>query len=255
MADISFKLRADQLGKSMENLAPQVEEEINAAVKNLAHAAYVGMTAKIQSMSISDSSRKNYLKSLKFKDLGDDSYLIYLDGEWANKLEQGYGAYSIRELMLKSKKIVGVGSRAGQPWVRTAKDGHKYAAVPFEHKPYSDPSGDLAKDIKSMLAKGRNGVTQPISKTFNNAFGKPMQGKVAVALPDTTGNKNLEGMVKYQHVHKKSGRVQSVYMTFRMVSEKGKDWVHPGSRGYHLFKEAQEFVEKEMDNIISTLLK
>lgn len=254
MADISFKMRAEALGKTLENLAPQIEEEINQAVKNLAHAAYTAMTAKIQSMSISDKSRKDYLKGLKFEDLGDDAYLIVLDGEWANKLEQGYGSYSIRDALLKSKKIVGVGSRSGEPWVRTSKEGHKYAAVPFEHKPHANPTGDLGRDIKNLMAKGTNGQVQSLDKIFKNADGKAINGKVATVSASDTTNPNLAGLTKYQHVHP-SGKVSSVYMTYRMVSENGKDWVHPGSSGYQLFKEAQDYVEKEMDNIIKTLIK
>jgi hypothetical protein len=254
MADISFKLRAEALGKTLENLAPQVEEEINAAVKNLAHAAYTSMTAAIQKAQISDKSRQDYLKGLKFENLGDDAYLIYLDGEYANKLEEGYGSYSIRDALLKSKKIVGVGSRSGEPWVRTAKDGHKYAAVPFEHRPHANPTGDLAKDIKGLMAKGVNGMVQPISQTFKNADGKALNGKVASVNAADTTNPNLAGLTKYQHVHA-SGRVSSVYMTYRMVSETGKDWIHPGHRGYMMFEEARKYVEQEMDNIIKTLLK
>lgn len=254
MSDISLKVRAEALEKTLDNLAPQVEEELNQAVKNLAHAAYTSMIANIQKRQISDKSRKDYLKALDFKDLGDDSYLIVLDGEWANKLEKGFGSYSIRDQLLKSKKVVGVGSRTGESWVRTAKDGHKYAAVPFEHKPHANPSGDLAKDIKNLMAKGVNGQVQNIDKIFKNADGKAIHGKVAsVAAFDAT-NPNLANLTKYQHVHK-SGRVSSVYMTYRMVSENGKDWIHPGHDGYQLFKETEAFVESEMDNIIRKLLK
>jgi hypothetical protein len=254
MSDISFKFRAEQLGKTIENLAPQVEEEINAAVKNLAHAAYTAMTAKIQNMTMNQKNRQDYLKALNFTDLGNDSYLISLDGDWANKLEKGFGSYSIRDALLKSTKTVGVGSRAGQPWVRTAKDGHKWAVVPFEHKPHANPTGDLGKDIKNLMAKGQNGVVQPLSKTFKSPDGKPMSGKVATVGAADTNNPNLANLTKYQYVHP-SGKVSSVYMTFRAVSETGKDWIHPGHSGYQLFKEAQDFVEKEMDNIIQTLLK
>lgn len=254
MADISFKLRAEALGKDIENLAPMIEDEINQAVKNLAHAAYTAMTAKVQSMKMSEASRKNYLKGLNFTELGDDAYLIHLDGEWANKLEEGFGSYSIRAMLLKSTKIVGVGKRAGEPWVRIGAEGQKYASVPFEHKPHANPSGDLGKDIKNLMAKGVNGAVQPISQTFKNADGKAINGKVATVNAADTNVANLKGLTKYQYVHK-SGKVSSVYMTFRTVSENGKDWIHPGHKGYQLFKEAQDFVEKEMDNIIKTLLK
>ena len=254
MSDISFKIRAEQLGKSLENLAPMVEEEINQAVKNLAHAAYTAMTAKIQQMSMNEKNRKDYLRALQFQDLGNDAYLIHLDGEWANKLEKGFGSYSIRDILLKSTKTVQVGSRARQPWVREAKDGHKWAVVPFEHKPHANPSGDLGRDIKNLMAKGTNGVVQPLSKVFKSATGDPLSGKVATLSKNDTSNTRLQGLVKYQYVHK-SGKVSSVYMTYRAISENGKDWVHPGFSGYQLFQEAQEFVEREMDNIIKTILK
>lgn len=251
MSDISFKVKAEALGKQLENISNLVEEEINEAVKNLAHAAYANITAKLQQMNVNSNNRKDYLKGLDFEDIGDDSYLITLDGDWANKLEKGFGAYSIRDVLLKSSKIVGVGKRSGEPWVRKAKDGHKYAAVPFEHK-RSNPTGDLAKDIKNLMGTGISGAVQPISKIFKNPDDKPIHGKVATV--KDAENPRLKGLVKYQYVHE-SGRVSSLYMTYRMVSENGKDWTHPGFHGYHLFKEAQDFVEKEMDNIIKTLLK
>lgn len=254
MSDISLKIKAQALGKTLEKLAPQVENELNEAVKNLAQAAYAMIAAKVQSMKIQDKSRADYLKGLDFTDLGRDSYLITLDGEWANKLESGFGAYSIRNAMLKSKKTVAVGSRTGEPWVRTAKDGHKYAAVPFDHKPHANPTGDLGKDIKNLMAKGVNGKVQSIGEVFRNAEGNAISGKVATVNAADTDNARLKNLVKYQHVSK-SGRVSSIYMTFRMVSENGKDWIHPGHSGYHLFKEAEEYVQKEMDNIINTLLK
>jgi len=253
MSDISLKIRAEQLGKTLDNLAPALEAEINQAVKNLAHAAHASMIATVQKMSMNEANRKTYLAALKFKDLGDDAYLIFIDGEWADKLEKGFGSYSIRQALLKSTKKVSVGKRAGEPWVRTAKDGHKWAVVPFEHKPHTG-TGDLAKDMQSMMAKGVNGQVQPISQVFKNAEGKAITGKVASVLPADAPNANLAGLTKYQTVSK-SGKVSSIYMTYRAVSEAGKDWVHPGFGGYQLFKEAEAFVEKEMDNIIKSLLK
>lgn len=250
--DISFKIRAEQLGKTLEKLAPAVEEEINQAVKNLSHAAYTLIMAKVQSSKMRDANKKDYLNGLKFTELGDNSYLIHLDGEWANKLEQGYGAYSLRDLLLKSKKIVKVGSRSGEPWVRTAKDGHKWAVVPMEHHPHANPSGDLAKDIKSLMGKSITGHVQNIDKIFKSPDGKPLSGKVATEV--NAVNPNLQGLTKYQHVGS-GGGVSSVYMTYRAISEAGKDWVHPGSAGKMFFEEAKNFVESELDNIVKMLLK
>lgn len=252
--DISLKIRADKLGKSLEHIATSVEEEIQAAVKNLAYAAHAAMIARVQSMNLDAKNRADYLRGLTIKDLGDNAYMIALDGEWANKLEDGFPSYSMKDVLLKSTKIVQVGSRSGLPWVRKAKDGHKWAVVPFQHRQPKggNKSGDLASDIKEMYAVNASGKIQNVSKIFKDVDGKPITGKVATV----TGakNPNFEGLTKYQHVHE-SGAVSSVYMTFRAISEKGKGWQHPGFKGYQLFKEAEDYIEKELDNIINTLIK
>ena len=254
MADISFKFEAEKLGKSIENLAPLVEAEINQAVKNLAHAAYAAMVANIQSRAMGDAGRKAFLNGLKFSNLGNESYLIYLEGEWANKLENGYGSYSLREVLLKSTKIVQVGSRTGEPWVRQAKDGHKWAVVPMEHHPSSNPTGDLGKDIKKLLgvSTANPGHLQNLDQIFKTASGDPINGKAAVAFEPE--NPNLKGLVKYQHVSE-SGKVSSTYVTYRAISEAGRDWTHPGAKGALLFEEARKYVESEMANIIKVILK
>lgn len=251
--DIEINLIAEELGKSLKNLAPSVQAELEQAVGNLANAAYAGMIAKIQSMGMDPKNRQDYLKALKFEDLGDATWMIYLDGSWANKLEEGYGPYSIKDQLLKSTKIVEVGSRAGLPWVRKSKKGTKYAAVPFEHKPFSGEkmSGNLADDIKKIMVKNRAGSEQPITQTFMDIEGKPIHGKVATAT--NVGVPNLEGLTKYQHVHE-SGKVSSVYMTYRFVSENSSGWMHPGHDGYQLFKEAEQYVQGELKNILNTLL-
>lgn len=252
--DIEINTIAEELGKSLKNLAPQVQAELEQAVGNLAEATYASIIAKIQSMSLDPKNRQAYLKGLKFDDLGDATWLISLDGEWPNKLEEGFAPYSIKDVLLQSSKTVQVGSRAGLPWVRKSKKGTKYAAVPFEHKPFSgeNASGDLATDIQRMMGRNRAGELQGITEIFNDLEGKPISGKISSHSMDSTPQ-NLKGLVKYQHVHD-SGKVSSVYMTFRFVSENSTGWIHPGHSGYQLFKEAEEYVNAELKNIINTLV-
>lgn len=254
MADISLKLIADQLGKSLENLAPRIEQELNEAVKNIAHAAHSAMISRLQGMNADPKNRSDYLKALKFRTLGNDTYLIYLDGEAANKLDNGYGPYSIRDKMLASTKTVEVGSRAGQPWIQKGAQGQKFAHVPFEHKQNAKPSksGDLATDLKQMTAINAKGETQNLAQIFKDIDGKPIHGKVAT-VKDAFSSK-FDNLVKYQYVHP-SGKVSSMYMTYRTVSENGKDWIHPGFKGYQIFKEAEKVVAAEMENILRTILK
>jgi len=253
MSDFNLKLLAEELGKSIENLAPQIEQELNDAVRDVANAAHAMIIARVQGMTMDPKNRQDYLKALKFEQLSPNAYLIFLDGDWPNKLEEGYGGYSIKDQLLSSKKIVQVGSRAGEPWVRTGAQGQKYAAVPFEHKPHSKDkgSGNLADDIKKMTAMNRAGREQKITKVFKDLDGNPIVGKVATS--SNTDNQFLKGLTKYQHVSE-SGKVSSVYMTYRIVSENSSGWNHPGFDGYGIFREAEAFVEKELDNIIKTLL-
>lgn len=254
MSDIILKIRAEELGKSLENLAPQVEEELNGAIENLANVAYSSMVAKVQSMSMNPKNRQDYLRALQFQKLGDSEWLIYLDGEWANKLEEGFAAYDMKEVLLNSTKTVQVGSRAGQPWVQKSKDGKtRYAFVPFEHKPFSKEAatGDLASAIRSLTAKNVQGIDQKLTQIFKDAGGSAIGGKVASVR--NTGIKNLDGITKYQWVSD-TGNVSSVYMTFRTISDKSQGWKHPGFEGYGIFDDTEKFIEEELERIITELL-
>lgn len=254
MSDLSIKLTAEKLGKSLKNVSSRVEQEMQDAVKNLANAAYASMVTQVQNMGMDPKNRQDYLRGLQFTQIGDNAYMIHLEGDWANKLEDGFPSYSLKEVLLRSQKRVEVGSRAGQKWVREAKDGHKYASVPFEHKPYAAKAGDLAAEIKKMNALNRQGQKQRITKTFKDDFGKPIIGKVATAIfEEGTTPENLKGLTKYQYVSDK-GKVSSIYMTFRVVSENSTGWINPGFSGYQLFEQAEREIEKELENIVKTLL-
>lgn len=252
MSDFSVKLSAKELGKSLENAADSVVKELEQAVQNLAHAAHSSIVANVQAMKMDPKNRADYLKGLDFMDLGNNSYVISLNGDWPNDLEDGFPGYDMKEKLLNSTKTVKVGSRAGQPWVRTGADGQKYAAIPFGHKPYAAEGGDLDSQIKKISVLNRQGASQAITKTFKDDFGKPIAGKVAVASGDDI-SKNLQGLTKYQHVSE-SGNVSSIYTTFRIISENSDGFYHPGFSGYNHFDEAEKYVEQELRNIVKALL-
>lgn len=253
MSDLSLKLTAEKLGKSLENLSSRLEAELNQAVKDLSNAAYASMVSQVQNMGMDPKNRQDYLRGLQFTQIGNNEYMIYLEGDWANKLEDGFSSYSIKEQLLRSQKRVQVGQRAGEKWVRESKDGKKYAAVPFEHKPYAAKAGDLASEIKKMNAMNRQGQKQRITKTFKDDFGNPIAGKVATAIMEEGSPENLAGLTKYQYVSDK-GKVSSIYMTFRIVHEDSAGWNHPGFPGYKFFEEAEKEIGKELENIVKTLL-
>lgn len=256
MGDFSLKMSAEKLGKSLENLAPALEQELQAAVASLAETTYANIIAQAQSKITKDGMRRDYLSGLKFQNLGDGSYLIYLDGKWPNEIEDGVAPFDMKKTHLKSTKTVGVGPRSGEPWVRTAKDGHKWAVVPMEHKPFQAKAGDLDSEIKKMETINKQGKLQKVTQIFNNMDGTPASGKVFEAKKDEFPDlaQNLQNIVKYQYVHD-SGRVSSLYMTFRIMSENQTGaWMHKGYDALNLFDEAERYVEAELENIIKQLL-
>lgn len=250
MTDISMKFLADKLGKDLENISKTLETQLNQAVADAANAAYANIIANAQQQLT--GTRQDYLKSLNFTKLGDNSYLISLEGKHANAIEDGFVGFDMKTGMLNSTKIVQVGSRAGEKWVKKNKEGKKYATVPFEHSPFSKvpKTGDLAKDIKKLTALNRQGIQQKLTSTFKDDLGKPLVGKVATASSEIA---KLDKMTKFQHVSEK-GKVSSIYMTFRRVSEDSDGWFHKGYKGLHAFEQAEAYVERELENILNTLL-
>ena len=244
MTDISVKIRAEQLGKDLDNLSISLENELNQAVLDLANTAYAHIVANAQKNL--KSTRQDYLRNLSFTDLGNNSYLISLEGTGPNAVEEGYGSFDMKPGLLGSKKI----SANGEPWVKTNKDGKKYAHVPFSHHPTAKGSDPLIKSIQQLTAKNKQGSIQKLTKIFEDEFGKPISGKVAVAKSDIS---ILNNMTKFQHVSEK-GKVSSLYMTFRTVSENSDGWIHPGHEGMHFFQEAEKYIEDQLDLIIKTLL-
>lgn len=257
--DINVKLRAEELGRSLEGLAGAIEEEFQSAVKNATYGAYAKIIAAAQETL--NSTRQDYLKGLTIEELGPNQYLINLNGSFPNALEAGWAAYDMRASMLKSQKTVEVGSRAGLPWVQKGKKGQKYAHVPFEHKPFAKGGNANASDmgalIRGMEATNRSGQRQKLTKIFKDASGNPLEGKVA-QMNNFSGtdknSKNLEGLVKFQKVYKNetSGKstVQSVYMTWRTVSENGDPWMRPANPGLHAFEQAEKWLDSQIDDII-----
>lgn len=259
---IDLNIKADELGLQFEKMGQVAEEQFNQAVSDVAHMIHANIVAKAASEL--SGLRQDYLKGLTFDKVGDNSYVIGLAGEWANKVEDGFAAYDMKAALLSSNANVEVGSRAGQPWVQQSKskDKHKFAHVPFEHKPFAKEgkAQNLAQAIKQLQARNADGAQQKMTQVFKSPSGRPLQGKVATVGTAQVGGKHLkdlDGLVKYQKTYKnKSGKetTQSVYMTFRTISEVGTGWKHPGFDGLKAFPEAEQAAEQAIEQIMKKFL-
>lgn len=249
-------INSDELQKKFDGMADQIVAETRQAIKDLAYAAYANITANAQKKL--KSTRADYIRGLKLDELGNDNYLITLNGRQPNAVEDGWDPFDMKPHLLNSQKRVEVGSRAGQPWVQKGKKGQRFAHVPIEQKPFSKVQGnDLAQALQSFRVENRRGRKQRFTSIFKDEQGTPVEGRAATIR--NTGIKGLENVTKYQRIYtnEKTGKqsVSSVYLTFKTVSDlsPAEAWRNKGFAGLHAFDEAEKFIERELDNILDSI--
>lgn len=254
MAEFSLKLKAAELGKDLEDIGDAVVAQLEQALQDLAHTAHAVIIAKAQA-DLSET-RQDYLKGLKFETLGKNSYLISLEEEFPISLEEGFQSFDMKPGMLKSAKVVELGTRAGSPWVQQGKDGSRYAHVPFKHTPFSQAGKtDLNAAIREMTAFNASGRKQKLTSIFKSPEGKPLSGEVARVRSNIP---EIDGITKFQKVleNADTGKLStsSIYLTWRTISDNGGPWIHKGYKGLKAFLEAEDYVEDQLEEIIRTLL-
>lgn len=251
-----IQINSDELQEKFEDVGDQMISQAKQAVKELAYAAYTNITANAQEKL--KKTRADYIRGLKLDELGNDTYLISLHGQQPNAVEDGWDPFDMKPGMLNSQKRVEVGSRAGEPWVQKGKKGQRYAHVPTEHKPFSKVEGnDLAQMLRSFRVKNRKGREQNFTSIFKDEKGAPIEGRAATI--KDTDIPGLENVTKYQRIYenKRTGKtsVSSVYLSFKTVSDlsPAEAWQNKGFAGLHAFNDAEEFIEKELDNILKSI--
>lgn len=237
MFDINLKIRAEELGKTLDNLADQTKEILEGAIGQIAQATYSeGVRLAQQRLK---TTKQDYLNSFNLYELGDGIYVISLTGDHANSIEDGWAPFNMINGFLNGPKA------------KISKKGIIYNTIPFSYKPYSkaplnEKSTQLRDAVKQVLKQ--NGI----DKILKGPDGTPLQGKVATIL--NTGIKELNGLVKYQKTYDKA--TQSTYMTFRRVSERTlkSKWNHPGFGGAKIFPDLENYITEQVDRILNTVL-
>lgn len=211
------------------------------------------------------SRREMYIKGIKTSQVGEDTFLIHLDASvmW---IEEGMEAHNMVEDLLSGKGT------------KTAKDGSKYAVIPFKHNKgptqQTPAQTSLTDTIKSELKKKGIGY----SKIEKDSMGKPKlgllhsldirtpaktaegpgQGKGPMGQPKQgpTGIPFLHGVRVYQREVAGPGGQKTVkrdIMTFRVVSSKHKNqgrWDHPGLDAVKIFDGAIDWAKKTWEEKI-----
>ena len=274
MSIVNIDMNVDDILK-MGALPSALQAAVKKAAGQLAAATHA-KAIELASTKLK-TRRKQFIDSLSFKQVNEDTWLINLDRK-ARWIEDGVEPHEMINDLLKSPKA------------KQAADGSKYLAVPFKHNKGPTQSTvaeqDLVGTVKSFLRNHnkknpdnkigygtieRNPDGKPklgllhkfdINTGYNKTHEGPGQGKgpIGAVKQGPTGIPFLQGIRIYQkEVTDKQGKksVERNIMTFRMVSSKHAGtgrWRHPGLEPAHLFDEAAEWAQQEWAKIKESLM-
>lgn len=201
--------------------------DLSSHIGDVSNETVVKMTTAIKNAWAEEAKSRlrttasSYIKGLRSSiNMGGGSTRgeVYLEGDWANKLEHGFPSYDMKPVFQRSSKKK-VSEQSGQ-W---------YMHVPFRHT--------------TPAATGRQG-SRMTNSIYRQARKLPQWGRISA-----TGTK-YDGM---QKVPESSTSSRSAYMTWRTVSENSNptSFVHPGFNGVHIAKD----LEPQIEDTFSKLFK
>ena len=280
---------SDVIASEVSGLLNSANQKLKKGLRDLAEST-LAKADQMASMRL-NTTRQQYVDSLKMEKLGPNVYSIYLDDD-AKHLEKGYEAFN----MIKAGLARG-------PKSKVSSKGYRYVVIPFQNKsnaPAGTPAGNrqiqhtqtvtergwsagspnnqgvapakglhsgtsLGEAIKELekksgLSKNIPGVTGKVGTwtahpaNTNKAIFTNQYGNQDVIDLDRPFNPLLEGLMKFQN--KVGKRTQGSFVTFRVASEnpeaQGK-WNHPGFQGAKIFPELENWAMDQLQKLMDDL--
>lgn len=212
--------------------------------------------------------RQMFVEHLRTFQVDEDTWVVSLDAKY-RWIDDGMEQHSMVDDLLKSKNA------------KRAKDGSKYAVIPFEHGPkgptqMTPAQATLLNTIKAEMknrkipyagiekaadGKAKLGLLHSFDITSSpvKTADVPGQGKgpIGQVMQGPTGIPLLKGVRVYQkEVDDKKGgtKIKKAIMTFRVVSSKHKEqgrWEHPGLDPVNLMEDGQKWAMEQWENLIA----
>jgi len=246
-----------------ERLREKAEIALRQAAQDLTTQTHAHILEQVQSKL--HSSREKYVKALSFRQINDSTWVVALDPS-AMWIEEGMPEHEMIDNLLKSKKT------------KTAKDGSRYLAVPFQHNKGPTSQTPAAQDLTATIKKELKKRGIPYGTLEKDASGQPKigllhsfditkepikthhgpgqgKGPIGQVRQGMTGIPFLQGIRIYQRLTNTPNgpKVTRHIMTFRTASSKHKGtgrWVHPGVKAHKFFDEAAEWALKQWEQQI-----
>ncbi len=248
MSNLRFFVNAEAIAESFGELKQEVQEAITQGVKQLASMTHA-KTQELASEKL-QSTRQTYLDNLEFEEIQEGIWVVSLD-QPALWIEEGRKSGDMTEDLLRKN-------------AKTAKDGSKYKAIPFDQarSPSQTPMSALmfANQVKAELKSRKI----PYKKIEYNQDGSPRLGRLhtikdisSLRPSERASHGALDSLTIYQR-KLPSGKIRRDIMTFRVVSSKhkGSKWIHPGLEPKKFMDEALEWAEKIFnDEIMPSIME
>jgi hypothetical protein len=255
--EISIKAKAEDMGYNVDVLTTATVESFRHAVAGVAKAAQAEWIRIAQNRL--GSSKDIYINGLRMAEsfvtriVGTTTiFEISLVGRMPNYFEFGMPAFDM--------KAVRPGWLGGKR-AKTAKDGHKYVVIPFRHSlakagmlAYSGKAAkaDLRKELKNVVR------WYGLNKMVRLATGEVTSGPVKRIPRGSPVHRYLSGLTRIQKpstVNPMKG--SSKLLTFRVMSENSpaSSWQHPGIEAKNLMREVEIWIDRELDNVITTIME
>jgi hypothetical protein len=248
MPNLRFFVDAEAIAKEFGELKKEVEEALTQGVKQVASMTHA-KTQELASEKLK-STRQLYLNNLEFKEIEMGIWVVSLD-QPALFIEEGRKSGSmIPDLLRRNAK--------------TAKDGSRYKAIPFQHNKPPSQTPRKSEEIVSLVKSELKARNIPYKKIEHNADGSPRLGRLHVIKdiqsprPSARASHGVLDSLTIYQTKLPSGKIRRDIMTFRVASTKheGSKWIHPGMEGKKFMDEALEWAEKIFnDEILPSILE
>lgn len=272
MSNFSVKVKLEDAGYNVDAFDASMIESFRIAVGGLAKAAQNEWVRIAQGKL--RTSAEIYINGLRQSESfqtrsvsGIDTFEISLVGKMPNNFEFGMESFDM--------KAVRPGWLGGGK-ARTAKDGHKYIAIPFRHSTSDSPRmrytgkaaaigtgpmtrGSLEANLKTQLRKAVS--EYGLNRMVRAGSGQVIAGPVRRIPKSAPVHPYLKGLTRVQTPSSgttSSGkqRGSSSLITWRIMSENSpaSSWIHPGLPAANLLQEVESFVDSQMDKIIEQIV-
>jgi len=257
---ISLKSKIENMGYNADLISASVTESFRTAVAglaNAAHAEWIRLAQErlrtsadiyINGLQQSDSFTTRYERTEPYYD-------ITLVGRMANNIEYGMDPFDM--------KAIRPGWLGGSK-ARVNKKGQSYVVIPFRHS--TGPSRRFAYSGRAAAMGLQNKLKRTVreyglNKMIRGARGNVIPGPVKRVPKRAPIHEYLRGITRVQQVARGTTsrglqRGSSQLITWRVMSEASspESWQHPGIEAKNLLEEVKQWVDREMERVVDTVM-